>query len=314
MGVRPTPIEQSSSLKNVKDTMNLIATPSYIRILTCPVCATHFTMVGNTLKCEQGHSFDRAKEGYINLLTKKLPDSMGDTKEMLLARRAFLERGHYQPLVAAINTLVYGYLKGESDEIGGLPTLNILDAGCGEGYYLGQLQHTLKERLADTQCEYIGLDIAKEAMRMAAKRYKELHFVVANLKERFVIASETLHILLNIFAPRNVEEFARVLMRGGIALVVIPAPQHLQQLRATLGLLSIEEHKQEHVIAQFAPHFTFVGATNVRETIHLEREEIRQVVMMTPNYWHMSDEVKRIMDEMDGIETEVGFICLVFRK
>ena len=293
--------------------MNL-TTPSYVRILACPVCSTHFVQVGNTLKCEQGHSFDRAKEGYINLLTKKLPDSMGDSKEMLLARRAFLEQGHYQPLVDTINTLVYDYLKSESDEVGGLPTLNILDAGCGEGYYLGRLQRGIEERLPDAECEYIGLDIAKEAMRMAAKRYKDLHFVVANLKERLVFASETLHILLNIFAPRNVEEFARVLMRGGIAIVVIPAPQHLQQLREKLGLLGIEEHKQEHVVEQFAPHFTFVGATNVQETIHLDKQEIRQAVMMTPNYWHMSDEKKAEMDNLSEIETEIAFTCLVFRK
>ena len=149
---------------------------------------------------------------------------------------------------------------------------------------------------------------------MAAKRYKEPHFVVANLKERLVFASDTLHILLNIFAPRNVEEFARVLMRGGIALVVIPAPQHLQQLREKLGLLSIEEHKQEHVIEQFAPYFTFVEAKNVSETIHLSKQEIRQAVMMTPNYWHLSDEMKREMDEMGEMEVEIEFICLVFRK
>jgi len=294
--------------------MNLTTTPSYIRILTCPICSTHFTRIGNTLKCEKAHTFDIAKEGYINLLTKKLPDSMGDTKEMLIARRAFLESGHYQPLANAIHALVYDYLKEECDTDGVLSALNILDAGCGEGYYLGQLQHALKERLPDAQCECVGLDIAKEAMRMAAKRYKELHFVVANLKERLVVASDSLHVLLNIFAPRNVEEFARVLMRGGIALIVIPAPQHLQQLREKLGLLGIEGHKQEHVIEQFAPHFTYLGATNVHEILHLNNEEITQAVMMTPNYWHMSDETKGVMAGMNEIETEIAFTCLVFRK
>ncbi len=294
--------------------MNLTTTPSYIHILTCPICYTHFTQIGNTLKCEKAHTFDIAKEGYVNLLPKKLPDSMGDTKEMLIARRAFLDSGHYQPLASAINALVYGYLKGESDRDNGLPALNILDAGCGEGYYLGQLQHTLGERWPDVQCEYMGLDIAKEAMRMAAKRYKGLHFVVANLKERLVIASDALHILLNIFAPRNVEEFARVLMPNGIALVVIPAPQHLQQLREKLGLLGIEEHKQEHVIEQFAPHFTYTGATNVHEILHLNNEEIAQAVMMTPNYWHMSNETKGVMANMNEIETEIVFTCLVFQR
>ena len=286
--------------------------PPYLRILTCPVCQTHFTQVGNALKCEKAHTFDIAKEGYINLLTKKLPDSMGDTKEMLLARRTFLANAHYQPLVTAINTLLYDYLKTDADI--SLPYINILDAGCGEGYYLGRIQQVLKQKLPEAHISYIGLDIAKEAMRMAAKRYKAMHFLVANLKERLVFTNDALHILLNIFAPRNVEEFARILTPGGVALVVIPAPQHLQQLRGQLGLLSIEEHKQEHVIEQFSPYFTYLGATSVNAMLHLTNQEIAQAVMMTPNYWHMSEKIKGVMAAMNEIETEVAFTCLLFRK
>ncbi len=266
------------------------------------------------LKCENSHTFDIAKEGYSNLLTKKLPDSMGDTKEMLIARRAFLEQGHYQPLVTALHTLVYEYLTRERDAENVLPYLNILDAGCGEGYYLGQLQRALVQSLPEAHIEYVGLDIAKEAMRMAAKRYRSIHFLVANLKERLVFANDALHILLNIFAPRNASEFARVLTLGGIVLIVIPAPQHLQQLRAKLGLLSIEENKQEHVIAQFAPHFTYIGATEVNRALHLDQQGVLQSVMMTPNYWHLSDEIKYAMHELHEIETELAFTCLVFRK
>ena len=237
---------------------------------------------------------------------------MGDTKEMLVARRAFLDGGHYQPLVTTITTLISGYLHGEGEN--GLPYINILDAGCGEGYYLGQVQRELGQVLPDAHIEYIGLDIAKEAMRMAAKRYKGIHFLVANLKERLVFANDTLHVLLNIFAPRNAEEFARVVTLGGIVLIVIPAPQHLQQLRGTLGLLSIEENKQEHVIEQFAPYFTYMGATAVNSTLRLNRQELLQSVMMTPNYWHMSDEIKAVMEGLHEIETEIAFSCLVFRK
>ncbi len=289
-----------------------VSIPQYLRILTCPVCQTHFTQVGNVLKCEKAHTFDIAKEGYINLLTKKLSESMGDTKEMLTARRVFLEHGHYQLLVTAITVLIYDYLKADTDT--GLPYINMLDAGCGEGYYVGQLQHALGQQLPDACINYVGLDIAKEAARMAAKRYKAIHFLVANLKERLVFASDSLHILLNIFAPRNVEEFARVITLGGIALIVIPAPQHLRQLRERLGLLSIEEHKQEHVIEQFTPYFTYLGATPVSNTLHLHTQEITQAVMMTPNYRHLSDETQGVMATMSGIETEIAFTCLLFRK
>ncbi len=286
--------------------------PHYLRILSCPICQTHFTQVGSTLKCENTHTFDIAKEGYINLLTKKLPDSMGDTKEMLLARRAFLEYGHYQPLVSAIAALLYDYLKNDEDE--DLPYINILDAGCGEGHYLGQLQRMLEQQFPKVCIDYIGLDIAKEAMRMAAKRYKGIHFLVANLKERLVFANDSLHILLNIFAPRNVEEFARILTLGGVVLVVIPAPEHLRELRETLDLLSIEEHKQEHVIEQFTAHFTYIGATSVNSVLQLNNQELQQAVKMTPNYWHLSEEIKHVMSTLNEIETEIAFTCLLFRK
>jgi 23S rRNA (guanine745-N1)-methyltransferase len=268
--------------------------------------------VGSTIKCENAHTFDIAKEGYINLLTKKLPDSIGDTKEMLHARRAFLEHGHYQPLATAISTILYDYLKIEREN--SLPYISLLDAGCGEGYYLGQVQEAFERQIPDIHIDCIGLDIAKEAMRMAAKRYKGIHFLVANLKERLVFASDSLSILLNIFAPRNVEEFARILTLGGIALVVIPAPQHLRQLRTQLGLMSIEELKQEHVIEQFTPHFTYKGATSVNTILHLNTQEIQQAVMMTPNYWHLSNEVKHRMSTMNEFETEIAFTCLLFRK
>ncbi len=286
----------------------------YLHLLTCPVCHSHFTEVGNTLKCDKGHTFDIAKEGYINLLTKKLSDSVGDTKEMLLARRNFLDRGYYQPLSDTINKLIYDFLRTEEDSENGLPYINILDAGCGEGYYLGRLQHYLDQQLPAAQCNSIGLDISKDAMRMAAKRYKDAHFVVANLKERLVFASDSLHILLNIFAPRNIDEFARVVTPGGIAIVVIPGPQHLRQLRSTLQLLNIEENKQQHVIDQFAPYFELLTSSSLIYEVQLSNQGIMQAVMMTPNYWHLSDEVKEAIGRMEGVRTEIEFTCLMFRK
>jgi SAM-dependent methyltransferase len=175
------------------------------------------------LRCSNSHTFDIAREGYVNLLRKKLP---GDTKEMLVARRDFLERNHYQPLSDMLNQLVHAYLATSSSPI------NILDAGCGEGYYLGRLQQYLTDQHYQIQC--IGLDISKEAIRMAARHYKQSCFVVANLKERVVLADDALHIILNIFAPRNPAEFTRVLVPGGLLLVAIPAPDHLLQLRSAL--------------------------------------------------------------------------------
>ncbi len=118
-------------------------------LLICPLCHLRFSKVGSTLKCASGHSFDLAKEGYANLVTHKLAASVGDSKEMLQARRSFLEHGHYQPLSALLNELVLSHLHQEAgntekDEDGEtLPRTVVVDVGCGEGYYLGQMQQQL---------------------------------------------------------------------------------------------------------------------------------------------------------------------------
>ncbi len=273
-----------------------------IALLTCPFCHMGVQQIGAALKCENGHSFDIAKEGYVNLLPQK---RTGDAKEMLKARRNFLESGWYAPLSDTINELVRAHLPDAPE-----PS-HILDAGCGEGYYLDRLQRSLASR--QDGC-YIGLDVSKEAIRMAAKRYRQLFFVVADVKQRLVLVDSVFHAILNIFAPRNPTEFARVSSPGGILIVVIPAPEHLMSLRTTLGLLSIEEQKQQHVKEQFAGEFEFIASSSVGYSMHLNREQIEQVVMMTPNYWHLSDEMREAMGKMEEVETEAGFTALVFRR
>jgi SAM-dependent methyltransferase len=277
-----------------------------MQLLRCPICHTQLAQVGNMLKCTSNHSFDIAKEGYVNLLRKPLP---GDTKEMLLARRDFLERGFYQPLSDAINVLVVAHRPDVS-----MP-LTILDAGCGEGYYLGRLQHVLSEQWDIQPDCVIGIDISKDAVRMAAKKYNaRTDFIVANLKEPLALVDNVIHVLLNIFAPRNPSEFARVLAPGGLLIVAIPNPDHLQQIRGALHLLGIEEQKEQHVIEQFADHFSYVTGETVTYMLHLSRKEIEQVVMMTPNYWHLSDETRAAMAGLEEIETQISFTCLVLRR
>jgi 23S rRNA (guanine745-N1)-methyltransferase len=271
-------------------------------LLVCPVCHTELRQVDGALVCTNSHNFDIAREGYVNLLLQK---RSGDAKEMLRARRSFLERGFYAPLSDAVNELVRAHLQDVPEP------LHILDAGCGEGYYLDRLQNALAP-LQSGCC--IGLDVSKEAIRMAAKRYRQLLFVVADVKQRLVLADGVIDAILNIFAPRNASEFARVISADGILIVVIPASEHLLRLRSTLGLLGMEEQKQRHVQEQFAGQFELVESSNIAYSMHLNKEEIEQVVMMTPNYWHMTDEMRGAMRDLDDIETEAAFTAMVFRR
>ncbi|HEY4384703.1 MAG TPA: methyltransferase domain-containing protein [Ktedonobacteraceae bacterium] len=276
-----------------------------VHLLSCPFCQEALEQTGNTLICSHKHTFDIAREGYVNLLRKKLP---GDTREMLVARRTFLERGFYLPLSNALNELVAAQLHGFTQ------SACVLDAGCGEGYYLGRLQQALEEQGGSSDNSYLGLDISKDAIRMAAKRYPTIDFVVANLKDPLIVRDHALHLLLNIFAPRNPAEFARVLVLAGWLLVVIPAPEHLRQLRETLQLLQIEEQKMQHVVAQFQDDFSLVQTVEVQHKLHLQGEEIVQTVMMTPNYWHMEPEKRQALTTLTTIETEAAFTCLLFQK
>jgi tetratricopeptide (TPR) repeat protein/transcriptional regulator with XRE-family HTH domain/ubiquinone/menaquinone biosynthesis C-methylase UbiE len=281
-----------------------------IDILTCPYCSAPLSQVDTALKCERGHSFDIAREGYVNLMPGKHP---GDAKEMLLARRAFLEAGYYQPLSDAINAIVGRHLSiGNAHSSYNKPQLPaILDAGCGEGYYLGRLHGAFSHRFPR---RLIGMDISKEAIRMAAKRYREALFVVADLKQRFVLEDQSVAVTLNIFAPRNPPEFARVLVPGGMLLVVIPTQEHLLSLRTLLGLLTIQEQKEQQVVEQFAGQFELIESETMAYSLRLNKAAIEQVVMMTPNYWHVNDEMRQVMQDLEEVETEAAFRLLVFRK
>jgi 23S rRNA (guanine745-N1)-methyltransferase len=272
-------------------------------LLTCPFCGLPLSAVGNTFTCANAHSFDIAREGYVNLLRKK---QSGDTKEMLVARRQFLEQGYYQPLSDQLNELVYAHLSNSAP--------HVLDAGCGEGYYLGRLQRFLAQKQPTIQGIYVGVDISKEAIRLAARRYRECSFVVANLKERLVFADAALDILLNIFAPHNVQEFARVMVPGGLLMLVIPGPAHLLQLRRKLHLLNVEEQKQQHVMEQFARLFKLLTTTTLHYTLHLDTTALTQLVMMTPNFWHLSSEMRQALVHIDELQTEVEFICMLWRR
>lgn len=279
---------------------------SLLPILACPICGAQFTLQQTTLVCANSHAFDIAREGYVNLLRKKLP---GDTKEMLLARRRFFEQSYYQPVSDTINDLVTSFSVSPPQSAS---SLTILDAGCGEGYYLGRLHSHLVA--GGLQPSSVGIDISKEAIRLAARRYTESCFLVANLKERLVLQDHTIQVMLNVFAPRNTEEYARVLAPGALLLVVIPGPTHIHQLRSTLQLLDIEEGKQQHVIEQFSARFSLLTTRSLSYTLRLRQPEIAWLVMMTPNYWHLSPESRVVLEKLEAIQATVEMRFLVFRR
>lgn len=284
-------------------------------MLTCPICTDPLTPTGAAFVCPRGHTFDMAREGYVNLLVGRAHGAVGDTKEMLRARRTFLERGFYAPLSQQMNAMA-AQLTLAHTVVGGTPPAAplLLDAGCGEGYYLGRLYESLAARFATGTFSYLGIDIAKEAVRLAAKRYHHaIRFAVADVKRRIPVADASVALLLNIFAPRHPAEFARVVAPGGTLLIAIPGPRHLIELRERYGLIGIEPEKARHIAAQLAGLFTLVASAPLDYTLDLSGDDVRQLLIMTPNARH------RERQGWQGISpgparVSASFVVLAFRR
>ena len=312
--------------------------PAVSTILTCPICDEPLAREGASLRCPRGHSFDVAREGYVNLLTGK---PRGDTREMALARRTFLEQGWYRSLADQLAVLSARCLADAAGRAAGSEAaLAVVDAGCGEGYYLGHLLHALSPAAqahetasggADTLAHaavgwlahdtvpgervYVGVDISKDVVRLAARRYPQARFVVADLTRRLPIATGAVSLLLNVFAPRHAAEFARVVAPGGSLLVVIPEPAHLAELRDALSLLGVEPEKERHVITQLATGFALAERESIEYTMRLDRAAVAALVTMTPNAWHRGADTAAAIASLGG-ETAVtaSFRLLRFQR
>jgi len=178
--------------------------------LLCPVCAQTLQKDEGCWRCENRHSFDVARQGYVNLLTvdRKHAKHPGDTKEQVAARKAFLDAGYYAPIAETVCRLTTP-----------LQPRSVLDAGCGEGYYLTQLQ----ARLPDT--EFAGLDISKDAVRFAAVRNKQALWLAATAAA-IPFPDSSFDGVLSMFALTVEQEFARILTPHGWYLQVIAGPEH----------------------------------------------------------------------------------------
>jgi len=273
-------------------------------LLTCPRCGERLARAENALRCGRGHSYDLAREGYVNLLlaNQKASTSPGDTKAMAASRRAFLDKGYYAPLSDRINSLIAEEVQG-SEAAG----MTILDAGCGEGYYL----HRLREALPSVS-ECYGLDISKEAIRLAAK-YKNACFVVASIHQHLPFAPSSLDVVMNVFAPRNPAEFARVLRPGGRTLVVVPAEGHLAALHDALGLPRIDGGKERRAVADFDGALVPTRSETMRYRRALSGEDVLRLIQMTPTFWHLSEEARAGAKDLPGLDIEFAFTLIVLR-
>ncbi len=242
------------------------------------------------MKCAGGHAFDLSRDGYVNLLLSKRGGSWetGDSREMLRARRAFLEGGHFDFLHDDLVERTKRWLlrhKPSSSRI-----LNILDIGCGEGHYVGKLSKSLEGIPAGTfpAVEWYGMDVSKDGVQLASRKHPLARFLLSNVHHHIPFTDGSISVASSIFSPRNFGEFARVLEPGGLLLIAIPTPAHLQELREFVKMLKIDEDKEAKLL-QSLGDFVLVESSALEGAAALGANDLRNLVTMSPNFRHNPD-------------------------
>lgn len=265
------------------------------QILMCPVCRQPLNLTERTWRCEQGHSYDVAKQGYVNLhvVQHKHSKNPGDTPESVDARRAFLQGGYYQPLQQAVVDL--------------LKQLNvkaILDIGCGEGYYTSAMQQVVEH------C--VGVDIAKTAVQRAAKLNPEVTWVVGT-GATLPVLDHSMDACTSLFSPIPQAEIARVLKDEGYLIVVTPASEHLYAMREAL-FEQVNPHTPEKFVEQLQDLFELKQEQIIDAPFVLEQQALKNLIAMTPYAYKASPERRSQLEQHSQLEVTASFQIYVFQK
>ena len=263
-------------------------------LLRCPLCHDQLLCDVNGAACAQGHRFDRAREGYFNLLPVQHKRSLnpGDDAAMVAARTTFLEAGYYEPLRAAlVSTLAP------------LRAAQLLDSGCGDGWYTTALSTAAAVTTA--------LDISKDAIKRAAKRDRAITWLVASSAD-IPLMDASVDAIVAIFSPVHIVEATRVLKSRGSLLVAAPDEKHLWELRAAL-YPRVRPHQPHKWLENLAPTFTLLRQSRVRFPIDLpDHATVNALLKMTPYYWRAERQRRAQVEALTGLSTQADFRVLHF--
>jgi 23S rRNA (guanine745-N1)-methyltransferase len=241
-------------------------------LLRCPHCGAGLARADGVVRCGMGHSFDLARQGYLSLLAGDAAHR-GDSADMVAARERFLAGGHFDRLAEALAAAV---------EAAGPPPRRIVDLGAGAGWYLAGLLDRLPAAAG------LALDVSKPALRRAARAHPRMAAVACDVWQRLPLGDGVATAVLNVFAPRNPSETARVLRADGLAAVVTPVRHHLGELVEPLGLIGVEERKDERLAEQLAPDLEIVDTRRLEWRLSLDRSAARDAVEMGPSAFHVA--------------------------
>jgi 23S rRNA (guanine745-N1)-methyltransferase len=246
--------------------------------LACPYCGAGLTRVDSALHCSGGHAFNVARQGYASLLPRKARGEGGDSAAMVQARSDFLAAGHFADLAAAVAATAADALAAAAAE--GARDGCVLESGAGTGYYLGRVLDALPGRAG------VALDRSRYALRRAARAHDRIGAVACDVWRGLPVAATAALLALDVFAPRNGAELRRVLNPAGRLIVVTPAGDHLCELAGALGLLTVDERKDERLSGKLGPHFDLVTQREHRTAAGLSHADMLAAAQMGPAAWH----------------------------
>lgn len=244
-----------------------------LSVLTCPQCPAGLEHTRGALRCANRHTFDIARHGYVSLLTGHRRAPSADSPDMVRYRASFLGAGHYDPLARTLARLA-----GELAP----PDATVLDAGTGSGHYLAAVLDALPAALG------LGLDSSVPALRAAARAHARAEAAGWDVWQPWPVRTGCADLVLNVFAPRNGPEFARVLGPDGALLVVTPTARHLRELHAPVGLLAVDPRKEERLRRALDACFRLDRTEPLEYAMRLTAEDITRLVGMSPTAHHLT--------------------------
>jgi len=272
-------------------------------LYVCPVCGGSLQLLqsGKTYTCQNQHSFDLAKEGYLNLLPVQYKHSKepGDSKQMMTARREFLEAGFYEPMAKTVAMMI-----NANRTVG--QNMRLLDLGCGEGYYSRKIASYCNHH---EQIALHGIDIAKFAIAAAAKKQPNARFIVAS-SNRLPSPDQYFDFVLRVFAPSDDDELKRVLKSSGHLLTVTPGPRHLWQLKEFI-YAEVKEHASESLVPQ---GFERLTTQRISYKITPNPQQRMALLQMTPFAWRANESVQQSLSSVSELEIETDFILTLAIK
>lgn len=251
--------------------VDLTALDAVLPLLRCPVCAGPLEREAGRVRCVTGHSFDVARQGYLNLAVGRRAGT-ADSTGMVEARASFLGRGHYRPIAQAVAAAVPH-------------ARTVVDLAGGTGYYLAHL-------LEATGARGLCLDLSAPALRRAARAHPRAAAVGADAWRPLPLVDDAADALLSVFGPRDPAEIERVLSPGGVLVLVSPGPGHLGELIAPLSMVAVDPHKADRAAAAFS-RFEPVARQVVRHQARFTRADAYAAAAMGPSARHVPDDELR---------------------